>query len=96
MREKISQATEDYLKTIYEITRQGDLATTNDIAAQLGVTAASATGMIQRLASINPPLVEYQKHPALLVRRRTNSVKDHSPTPLIRALFTREAGVFLG
>ena len=62
MREKISQSAEDYLKVIYEITRLGDLATTNEIADRLGVTAASTTGMIQKLATTNPPLVEYQKH----------------------------------
>jgi DtxR family Mn-dependent transcriptional regulator len=59
---KNSQAEEDYLKAIYEMTRQEERASTNTIAHRMGVTPASATGMIQKLASLEPPLVDYQKH----------------------------------
>jgi DtxR family Mn-dependent transcriptional regulator len=62
MQEKISQAAEDYLKTIYELSRGGDRATTNQIAERLEIAPASATGMLQKLAAAAPPLVEYQKH----------------------------------
>lgn len=62
MRENLTQAIEDYLKSIYEITREDLRASTNQIAERMGVTPASVTGMIQKMATAEPPLVEYQKH----------------------------------
>jgi DtxR family Mn-dependent transcriptional regulator len=62
MRTKTSQASEDYLKTIYALTRESERASTNQIAGEMGVTPASATGMIQKLASAQPPLLVYEKH----------------------------------
>jgi DtxR family Mn-dependent transcriptional regulator len=53
---------QDYLKTIYELTADGDPATTNAIAARLGISAASVTGMLQKMATVNPALVTYKKH----------------------------------
>lgn len=41
---------EDYLKAIYDLERVGEPATTNDIALQLRVSAASVSGMMRRLA----------------------------------------------
>ena len=41
---------EDYLKAIYELERAGEPAATTDLAAQLGLTPASVTGMVRRLA----------------------------------------------
>jgi DtxR family Mn-dependent transcriptional regulator len=58
----ITQAIEDYLKTIYELTLIEGRASTNQLADRLGVTPASVTGMIQKLAVTNPPLIEYHKH----------------------------------
>lgn len=43
---------EDYLKAIYELEQRGSAAGTNDIAARLGIAAASVTGMVQRLARL--------------------------------------------
>lgn len=43
---------EDYLKAIYELEQGGAAAGTNDLAARLGIAAASVTGMIQRLARL--------------------------------------------
>ncbi len=43
---------EDYLKAIYELEQRGDAAGTNDIAARLGIAAASVSGMVQRLARL--------------------------------------------
>ncbi len=62
MNPKTSQAAEDYLKAIYELTRSGRRASTNEIARQMGVTPASATGMVQKLAGGSPSLVVYEKH----------------------------------
>jgi DtxR family transcriptional regulator, Mn-dependent transcriptional regulator len=58
-----SEATDDYLKAILELS--GDPATavsSNDLAARLGVRAASVTGMLQKLAAQRPALVLYEKH----------------------------------
>jgi len=62
LRENLTQAIEDYLKAIYEITQLGERASTNQIAERMGVTAASVTGMLKRLAANEPPLLEYRKH----------------------------------
>jgi DtxR family Mn-dependent transcriptional regulator len=62
MRDNLTHAIEDYLKTIYDITTCCDRASTNQIAEALGVAPASVTGMIKKLASTQPPLVEYERH----------------------------------
>jgi DtxR family Mn-dependent transcriptional regulator len=53
---------QDYLKNIYELTENGETASTNALASKLKVSAPSVTGMVQKLATSKPPLVEYQKH----------------------------------
>jgi DtxR family Mn-dependent transcriptional regulator len=62
MNNHFSVSVEDYLKAIYELTQDHERASTNEIAEQMGVTPASATGMVQRLATVTPPLIDYQKH----------------------------------
>jgi len=62
MRKNLTPATEDYLKAIYEITLQNGRASTSQLAECLEVTPASVTGMLKKLASSEPPLVEYRKH----------------------------------
>ena len=57
-----TQATEDYLKTIYDLTRSSERASTNQIADRLKIKPASVTGMLKKMAQNNPPLVDYQKH----------------------------------
>ncbi len=56
-----TQATEDYLKAIYELCADHDRASTGRIAAMLGITPASVTGMLQKLAQEEPPLIHYRK-----------------------------------
>jgi DtxR family Mn-dependent transcriptional regulator len=58
----MTNAVEDYLKTIFEITTTEERASTNEIAQRLGVSPASVTGMLQKLSATEPPLVDYQKH----------------------------------
>ena len=53
---------QDYLKNIYELTENGESASTNALAKKLNISAPSVTGMVQKLASSKPPFVEYQKH----------------------------------
>jgi DtxR family Mn-dependent transcriptional regulator len=46
-----SEAVQDYLRVIYNLERQDGRATTSAIAETLDVTAASAAGMVTKLAS---------------------------------------------
>src|SRR5512138_3452862 len=62
MEKNITISTQDYLKRIYELTENGEAASTNALAKKLNIKPASVTGMIQKLASAKPALVEYQKH----------------------------------
>ena len=48
----LSEAIQDYLKTIYELSPEGEPTSTNQIAERLKVRAASVTGMFKRLASM--------------------------------------------
>ena len=59
---KRSTSVQDYLKRIYELTKTGAPASTNDLAYELNIKPASVTGMIQKLANEKPALLEYQKH----------------------------------
>lgn len=68
--EPITQSIQDYLKYIYELTENGETASTNALAARLNVKPASVTGMIQKLASSKPALVEYQKHQGVTLTAR--------------------------
>ena len=61
-RKNLSEAMEDYLKVIYHLTLERPRASTTEIAQKLNVTPASVTGMLQRLGTLEPPLVEYHKH----------------------------------
>jgi len=47
----LTASVEDYLKAVYDLARAGAPAATTDLAEQLGVTPASVTGMVRRLAS---------------------------------------------
>jgi DtxR family Mn-dependent transcriptional regulator len=62
MPEILSPNIQDYLKHIYELTSSGGKASTNKLADQLGVSAASVTNMLQKLAQTEPPYVIYQKY----------------------------------
>ncbi|MDH3943676.1 MAG: metal-dependent transcriptional regulator [Anaerolineae bacterium] len=62
MRDHLSQSIEDYIKGVYELTRSQPRASTTQLAEFLEVTPASITGMIQKLAETEPPLLDYKKH----------------------------------
>src|ERR1700722_5898424 len=56
-----STAVEDYAKAIYALERRGgETVTTNALAERMGVTAASASGMVKRLGELG--LVEHQPY----------------------------------
>lgn len=56
----LTPAMEDYLKAIYKLQRTAERVTTSAVAAQLEVTAASATNMVKRLAALR--LVEHEPY----------------------------------
>ncbi len=60
--EHLSEAVQDYLKAIYVISPEGGPTATNQIAERLKVAPASVTGMLKRLAALEPPLIVYNKH----------------------------------
>ena len=61
MHPELSSAVEDYAKAIYALeTRKGHAVSTNAIAERLGVTAASASGMVKRLGELG--LVEHEPY----------------------------------
>src|SRR3984885_14725455 len=56
-----TSAIEDYTKAIYALeSRDGDAVSTNALAERLGVTAASASGMVKRLDELG--LVEHRPY----------------------------------
>src|SRR4051794_16964982 len=57
-----SAAVEDYLKVIYQLGHEAgnpDPVPTSEIAARLGLTAATVTGMVQKLAQPELDLLQY-------------------------------------
>jgi len=62
MQPTLTISIQDYLKNIYELTEDGEAASTTALAKKLNISAPSVTGMVQKLASAKPALVEYQKH----------------------------------
>jgi DtxR family transcriptional regulator, Mn-dependent transcriptional regulator len=69
MEQTLTISTQDYLKNIYELTENGESASTNALARKLNISAPSVTGMVQKLASAKPALVEYQKHQGVTLTR---------------------------
>jgi DtxR family Mn-dependent transcriptional regulator len=69
MEQTLTISIQDYLKNIYELTEGGENASTNALARKLNVSAPSVTGMIQKLASSKPALVEYHKHQGVTLTR---------------------------
>jgi DtxR family transcriptional regulator, Mn-dependent transcriptional regulator len=66
MPKAITAAVEDYAKAIYTLQeRTGEAVGTNDLADRLGVTAASASNMVKKLASLG--LVEHAPYRGVLL-----------------------------
>lgn len=62
MSESLTNSIQDYLKVIYELTESGEAASTTALAERLGILPGSVTGMLQKLSSVRPALVSYQKY----------------------------------
>jgi DtxR family Mn-dependent transcriptional regulator len=56
----LSESIQDYLKTIYQLRQGAERVTTNALAGQLGIAAASVTGMLKKLSELR--LVEYEPY----------------------------------
>ena len=69
MEQTLTISIQDYLKQIYELTENGETASTNALAKKLNISAPSVTGMVQKLASAKPALVEYQKHQGVMLTK---------------------------
>ena len=61
----LSQAVEDYLKTIYKLQQGVQSVSTSDIARSMSVSSASVTNMVKRLAQLG--LVEYESYRGVTV-----------------------------
>ena len=60
---KSTESIDDYLKAILELAGDdGGRATSNALASRLEISAASVTGMLRKLATRRPALIDYKKH----------------------------------
>lgn len=59
---RITHAVEDYLKAIYDLQEPDTPVSTSALAQRLDNAPASVTGMLKKLASLQPPLVVYTRH----------------------------------
>lgn len=62
---RLSESVQDYLKAIFELHQTTPRVTTNALAMRLGVSAASVTGMVRRLAELG--LVEYAPYQGVVL-----------------------------
>jgi DtxR family Mn-dependent transcriptional regulator len=67
-----SSAVEDYAKAIYSLEGRSGVVSTNALAERLGVTAASASGMVKRLGELG--LVEHEPYRGVTLTERGRRV----------------------
>lgn len=82
MTAKSTEAVDDYLKAILELSGpSGERVNSNALAAHLEVRAASVTGMLKKLADQRPSFVKYEKHYGVrlseLGKRRALEIQRH-------------------
>jgi DtxR family transcriptional regulator, Mn-dependent transcriptional regulator len=68
----LSQAVEDYLKAVLEVQRDHGKVATTVLAERMGVTPASATGMIKKLAALK--LVRHSPYQGVVLSRAGEKV----------------------
>jgi DtxR family Mn-dependent transcriptional regulator len=68
----LSKAIQDYLKAIYKLQEQGGAVSTTALAAAMEVTAASATGMVKKLASLR--LVRHSPYQGVVLSKAGQKV----------------------
>ncbi len=57
-----NQTIQDYLKHIYNLTQNGQPANTNTLAERLDLRPGTVSEMINKMAKLEPPLVDHQKY----------------------------------
>ncbi|MCB1195945.1 metal-dependent transcriptional regulator [bacterium] len=57
-----SESIENYLKAVYELDEANIPVTTSSLAEKLKISPASVTGMLKRLSTKRPLLIEYASH----------------------------------
>ena len=90
-----TQAEQDYLKAIFDLGEGGRPVTTSLLARHLGVSPASVTGMLQRLASARPALIVYRKHHGTTLTREglTHALRVVRHHRLIESFLHRSLGM---
>lgn len=63
----ISQAVQDYLKVIYTLQASGGAVSTSTLAAAMGVSAPSATGMVKKLSALK--LARHARYQGVVLTR---------------------------
>jgi DtxR family Mn-dependent transcriptional regulator len=63
----ISQAVQDYLKAIYTLQASGGAVSTSTLAAAMGVSAPSATGMVKKLSALK--LARHARYQGVVLTR---------------------------
>ena len=71
----MTETVQDYLKAIWMLDRSGNVST-SALAERLGVTAASATAMIKRLASVG--LVRHEPYHGVSLTRPARRPRSRS------------------
>lgn len=78
---KGSESIDDYLKAIYALGGDGRRVGSTALAERLQVAPASITNMLQKLAMVENPLVEYERHRGVRLspagRRRALEIVRH-------------------
>ncbi len=62
-----SRSIEDYIKAIYELHGTDARVSSTALAEKLGVTPASVTGMVKRIANERPDVIDYTPHHGVLL-----------------------------
>lgn len=74
MKQTMTSAGQDYLKNIYALAGDRRPVRTSILAERLGVSPASVTGMLRKIAASSPALVIYTKHRGVRLTARGRRV----------------------
>ena len=65
-----TESADDYLKAIFQLSGgERHRVSSGDLAERLGVSPASVTNMVQKLAAAKPALVDYERHYGVCLSR---------------------------
>ena len=81
----VSESAQDYLKAIWKLERTGEMSTTA-LADALGVSPASATAMLKKLAVLGLVVHERYHGATLTPAGRADRARGRAPPPAARAV----------